>query len=1002
MNEMREMDSMLNERQRQVGSLLAGLLALAGAAFLLFIHIVIRLQSGKMDLSDYVMLSFSLLMTFGNLSALVMLRQRRHLAGAWLSYLVSMVAFPLAATLVLKGVVFVTMLSTLFFTVLYVRQVFPSASRNRVIVLAIGTFLLLTGIEAWNPPFRVQSDFFAPVVGAVIMTLVAAGFVAYFARRAMSGNIRTKMVAGILATGFLSLLALSVFALSRAARLVNTFSGSVERLANQLAQEQIINTINNEANRADSAFNNAVTQVEGVAHQLELLQEQKNALGSGSYWDASVRLTRYSDGQYFNSRYSPSSVFVPSTVELTDEAIRELNVTAYLDFSAPFVLENNPQITAVYFTDKRGIITYYPNIRLGESLPHNYDATAQPTFRVATPLFNKDRSARWSFPRQDPAGRGLVVSVSVPVYFKDEFLGVMTADFQLAKIAEQINAIKVGASGYAFLVDSDGHVIAMPPQGYELMGLQPERLEMNEEPQQTIFDGNLPLEVRQITLRMLAGGSGIITAEINGVENFIAYAPLANRTFSLGLIVPVEELIQPVTVTRNEITAQVGETVRSAAIIMTLLLAAAVTVSLGLGQVLAAPILRLTQTANQILEGNLAAQADIRSQDEIGTLAQAFNAMTARLRGTLEGLERSVEERTAQLLEANANIERRAKKFQSIAHVARTISSNLELDSLLKQITVAISREFGFYHVGVFLLDNTGEYAVLSAANSPGGQRMLARGHRLKVGETGLVGYAAGAGKPRIALDTGADAVFFNNPDLPDTRSEIALPLRAGETVIGVLDVQSTEPNAFTEEDITTLSILADQVSIAIQNARQNEETRQALAEAEILSKQFVRTGWRQFTKQQKLLGVRHTGAQTFLLRVNNSKEAQEILQSAKPLKAGAGGAMLSIPITLRGQTIGSVDIRAPGNRQWDQDELDIVNAILERAAIAMENARLLAESQKRAAKEHAIGEISAKISALSDVEELLKAAALELKRALPETEVVVQLQSDALERRMR
>lgn len=794
--------------------------------------------------------------------------------------------------------------------------------------------------------------------------------------RAGGSTIRSKIVAGILTTGFLSLLTLSLFAVNRAARLVNTFSDSIERLANQLAEEQIISTINNEASRANIAFNNAVSQVEGVAHQLELLQEEKNTLGVGSYWDAGVRLTRYSNGQYFNSRYSPSSVFVPSTVELTEEVIRELNVTAYLDFSAPFVLENNPQITAIYYTDKRGIITYYPNIRLGESLPHNYDATAQPAFRVATPLFDKNRAARWSFPRQDPAGRGLVVSVSAPVYFKDEFLGVVTADFQLEKIAEQISTIKVGTSGYAFLVDNNGRILAMPPQGYELAGLQ------------------------QITHHMTAGKSGLTTAKINDVEYFVAYAPLADRNFSLGLIVPVEELIQPVATTRALIITQVRDTLRSTAVIFVILLAIAAVVSIGLGQLLASPILRLTQTANQILEGNLAAQADIRSKDEIGTLAQAFNAMTARLRGMLEGLEKSVEERTAQLLEANVNIERRAKQFQSIAHVARTISSNLELESLLKQITLTISREFDFYHVGVFLLDSAREYAILSAANSPGGQRMLARGHRLKVGETGLVGYAAGSGKARIALDTGADAVYFNNPDLPHTRSEIALPLRAGETVIGVLDVQSTQPNAFTEDDIVILTALADQVSIAIQNARQNEETRQALAEAQSLSRQFVRSGWSQFTKRQKLLGVRHTGAKTSLLYARNSKEAQEMLQSAKQVKAGLGGAVLSLPIKLRGEVIGSVDVRAPGNHQWDQDELDIINAILERAAIAMENARLLAESQKRAAKERTIGEISARITAQSDVEEVLKTAALELKRILPETEVVVQLQSDAVERR--
>lgn len=815
-----------------------------------------------------------------------------------------------------------------------------------------------------------------------------------FAAAVSGWNIRSKIVAGILVTGMFSLGILAFFALNRTGQLINTLSERVETSVNLLAEEQLVNTVSAEASRANLAFDSAVAQVAGLASQLEFLQEQKNVLAGGTYWDAAVRLIEYSDGQYYNSRYSPASVFVPSTVELTEEVIRDLNVTAYLDFSAPFVLENNPQITAVFFTDNRGIITYYPNIRLGENLPHDYDGTAQPTYRVATPLFNRDRTPRWSFPRQSPAGTGLAISVSVPVYFKDEFKGVMTADFQLQRIAEQISAIRVGSTGYAFLVDNDGHIIAMPPQGYEFFQLQPEVLEMNEEPQQTIFDGgNVPFEIRQIMSRMMVGGSGIVSTNIAGVDYFIAYTPISNRDFSLGVIVPSEELTQPIIATRNEINAQTQNALRNAVFILAVLLAVAALVSLGLGQLIAAPILRLTQTANQILEGDLDAQAEVTSQDEVGTLAQAFNAMTSQIRETFEGLEKNIEERTAQLIEANANIERRAKQFQSIAQVARTISSTLDLESLLNQIANAISREFGFYHVGVFLTDTAREYAVLSAANSEGGQTMLARGHRLKVGETGLVGFVSWTGKPRVALDTGTDAVFFNNPDLPDTRSEIALPLRVGETVIGVLDVQSTEPNAFSQEDIAILTTLADQVGIAIQNARQNEETRKALAESEALSKQFVQTGWQGFTKRQKLLGVRHSGAKTTLLYEKKAAGQDESPRTANQPKPRGRGAALSLPVKLRGEVIGSVDVRAPDNRQWDQDEVDIVTAIIERAAVAMENARLLAESQKRAAKERMIGEISAKISAQSDVDDLLKTAALELNRALPGAEVTVQFQ---------
>lgn len=865
----------------------------------------------------------------------------------------------------------------------------PRNIRGRTLLLSLLVGAVIIMIDITGPAGRLAAP--QSPVRSWLTLLVVLVFSYFIAREFPFLDIRAKVTFGILGTGGVALGVLAFFALSQTGQLISKLSNQVENSVNLLAKEQLINTVFNEASSANDEFDTAISQVAGLASQLEQLQEQKNTIGNGTYWNAGVRLIKYSEGQFFNSRYSPSSVFVPSTVELDENVIRELNVTAYLDFSAPFVIENNQQITAVYFTNNRGIITYYPNNRLGEFLPHDYDGTAQPTYRVATPLFNPDRLPRWSFPRQDPAGTGLIISVSAPVYFKDEFKGVMTADFQLQRIADQISSIHIGSTGYAFLVDNDGHAIAMPAQGYELFNIQPEELEMGDEPQLTIFDGNPPFELQQITRRMVVGGNGIVQTYVGNINYFIAYAPVANNSFSLGVIVPVEELTQPVVTTRNEINSQVQVAIRSAAFILIALLAGAILVSFGLGQLIAAPVLRLTQTANQILEGDLAAQAEITARDEIGTLALAFNAMTARLRATFEGLEKNIEERTTQLVEANESNQRRAKQFQSIAQVARTISSTLDFEELLTQITTVISREFNFYHVGVFLLDTAKEYAVLSAANSEGGQVMLERGHRLKVGEKGLVGFVSSTGRPRVALDTGSDAIFFNNPDLPETRSEIALPLRAGEQIIGVLDVQSRQPSAFSQEDVAILSTLADQVTIAIQNARQNEETRKALAESEALSRQFVQSGWSQFTKKQNILGVHHTGAKATLLYAKNAGMKNEGLQVTRQLKLKGRGAVLSLPIKLRGEVIGSVDVHAPDNRPWDQDEMDIVTAIIERAAIAMENARLLVESQKRAAKERTIGEISARISAQSKMDELLKTAAVELNRNLPGTEIAIQ-----------
>jgi GAF domain-containing protein/HAMP domain-containing protein len=679
---------------------------------------------------------------------------------------------------------------------------------------------------------------------------------------------------------------------------------------------------------------------------------------------------------------------------MNERLIADLNVSAYLDFSVPPVLDEHAALLALYAIDMRGVTRYYPNIDLASVLPPDFDATQRPYFSITAPMFNPQRLPRWTIPYVDATGGGLVVTVAAPVYDGYQFLGVVAADMQLTQITQQISSIRVAQTGYAFMIDDAGRILAMPKAGFDMFGLRPEDLNRDEFFKHTIL-GTGTDELRSLTNRMTAGGAGLLIVDNHGVDTYISYSPIRTNGYSIALVVPVSELQGPILLARNETQQQFRDATQAAATLLVSLLVFAVAISLGLGRIIAAPIQRLTEVAIQITAGDLNVQAPATTSDEIGTLAMAFNTMTSRMRQTLDDLEKRVDERTAELYSANEKNERRAKQFEAIAQIARTISSTRDLDMLLPQIATTINKEFGFYHVGIFLLDAAGKYAVLSAANSEGGKLMLERGHRLRVGETGMVGYVTGTGKPRVALDTGKDAVFFDNPYLPETRSELTLPLHVGDEIIGALDVQSTEPNAFLQDDINILSTLADQVSIAIQNAQQFEQTRRALNESEVLSRQFIQTGWQQFSKTKDLLGIRHTGARALLLRRNNGKTKEEDLLEMSQTRLSGRETSLSLPIRLHGEVIGSVDVRTPDNRPWDQDDLDIATAIIERAAIAMENARLLAESQKHAAKERIIGEISSKISTQSEISELLKTAAKELGRHLPSAEIAVQFQKD-------
>lgn len=417
-----------------------------------------------------------------------------------------------------------------------------------------------------------------------------------------------------------------------------------------------------------------------------------------------------------------------------------------------------------------------------------------------------------------------------------------------------------------------------------------------------------------------------------------------------------------------------------------------------------APITHLANIAGQIASGDLSATAPVERLDEIGLLATAFNSMTSQLRLALVGLEERVKSRTLELETANQEAQKNAKELKIISEVSRILASEQNIDKLLPLITHLISDRFNFYHVGIFLLDDSQTYAVLRAANSPGGQRMLARRHMLEVGLTGIVGFVAQKGQPRIALDTGADAVFFNNPDLPDTHSEMALPLNLRGKIIGVLDVQSTQPAAFTEIDAATLSILAEQVAIAIGNARLFNETQQALSESQRLYQQFVSRLWEKPGGESKQVGYLHslTGGQALDQLVSTTvidqaiKKGELVVGSNEGQKketSGANSPNIAVPIKLRDQIVGVLNVRSVENRRvWSQGELAMVQAISERVAFALENARLLEDSQRRAARERAIGEISTRISSAVDIDEILRATVDELGKKLRNSEVTIEI----------
>jgi len=389
-------------------------------------------------------------------------------------------------------------------------------------------------------------------------------------------------------------------------------------------------------------------------------------------------------------------------------------------------------------------------------------------------------------------------------------------------------------------------------------------------------------------------------------------------------------------------------------------------------QRLVQPLTDLTYATEQFALGNWDLRAPVGRSDEIGRLAYTFNHMADDLSQLYISLESQVVERTSAL-------ERRSKQLEATAQVAREAAAIHSLDELLTYATQLISEHFGFYHTGIFLLDNTLKYAVLQAANSEGGQQMLTRAHKLEVGQSSVIGYVADTGLPRVALDVGADAYFFKSPDLPMTRSEMALPLKFRDKVIGVLDVQSTETAAFAEPDVEVLQILADQVALAIENARLLDQSQDVIQELQIVHSEQMIRGWHQ------QLGDQPKAYHFDLIRVVPATQAQIEVHGSfvnnQPLaNTTEAGHILTLPIALRGQTLGSITLRRDLNENpWSPDDLDLAHDTVAQIAVALDNARLLDEAQRRAEHEQTVSTVSARLSRSMDIDSILKAAVHEL-----------------------
>ncbi len=405
-----------------------------------------------------------------------------------------------------------------------------------------------------------------------------------------------------------------------------------------------------------------------------------------------------------------------------------------------------------------------------------------------------------------------------------------------------------------------------------------------------------------------------------------------------------------------------------------------------LRQIVISPLDELVEVTHSVVRGDLGQRVQIRTEDEIGQLGSSFNSMTEQIRNILGELEQRVSDRTRTL-------EQRTAYLEASADVSRSAATVLDPGSLIQHVVNLIKERFDLYYVGLFLIDRRNEWCVLQAGTGDAGKIMLEQKHRIKIGE-GMIGWCVANAQARIALDTGLDAVRFDNPVLPNTHSEGALPLRSRDKVLGAISVQSDKPSAFDENIITVLQTMADQIAVALDNAELISQAENALEAERRAFGELSRQAWLELLDQTDLGVVAsdafdfQTITDTWTHQMRQTTSTGEITQH--------GDDTIHIPIILRGQTLGVVRLRKPeGAGNWSNEEINFMDSLVDQLETALEAARLYSDTQIQAGRERLTHEITDKLHRSLDIDTLMQTFLQEISAALDASGAFVQLSTE-------
>lgn len=549
-----------------------------------------------------------------------------------------------------------------------------------------------------------------------------------------------------------------------------------------------------------------------------------NAFAPDDYWQAETEMYRGTENGYRNDLDDVTTVWVPNTVAVDDDFNADLELSAYMDFIFQPVYDSDTNTVAIYIIGKQEYSRLYPNIGLGDIVPPDFTATEDIFFVAGSPENNPEREVVWTPVYDDPAGQGLLVSAIAPIYSQsDEFLGVIGIDVSLVNLTANIEAEAPIAGGYSFLIDQDGRALALPAQGYnDILGRAPAEDDFGI----ALTTDVVQSEFEAILANMQAEQAGFQTVNVNGRELFIAYTPLESTGWGLATVADAQQLMSPADTLQEELENSTQEVVTTTILPAgAIILLMAALIGLWISNRLVVPIQELAVAAQQIGAGEWDTPLPTASEDEIGILSGVFGTMAQELKSLVSGLEQRVAERTRDLSVA--------------ADVSKQITTELELNQLLQKVVQLTVPGFNLYNASIFLLETERETLELTASADE--MSKLLPNDIIPplpiAAEPSVIALAARNRKAVLVDDVTTSPAYKGIPELPETRSEAAIPILLGERLLGVFDLQSRLPNRFTKEDLRVLTTLAEQVAVAVRNAQLFTEAANAREEAELANK---------------------------------------------------------------------------------------------------------------------------------------------------------------------